>query len=133
MSYLTDYEAIDGGYVAFGGNPKGGKIIGKCTIKTGSGPDWLFDIDALIRTMNYEPIAAGTQSNDYVDLMMMDSNLQVIMERSSTMNDAGTNEDNELPFDLNMPALDDVSTFNFSSDDEDDGAMADMNNLDTTI
>ncbi|GJT61108.1 hypothetical protein Tco_1004641 [Tanacetum coccineum] len=32
MSYLTDYEEIDGGYVAFGGNPKGGKITGKCTI-----------------------------------------------------------------------------------------------------
>nr|GFA41656.1 retrovirus-related Pol polyprotein from transposon TNT 1-94 [Tanacetum cinerariifolium] len=26
MSYLTDYEEIDGGYVSFGGNPKGGKI-----------------------------------------------------------------------------------------------------------
>ncbi|GKA59076.1 hypothetical protein Tco_0758389 [Tanacetum coccineum] len=34
MSYLTDYEEIDGGYVAFGGNPKGGKIKGKGTIKT---------------------------------------------------------------------------------------------------
>ncbi|GJX31025.1 ribonuclease H-like domain-containing protein [Tanacetum coccineum] len=34
MSYLTNYEEIDGGYVAFGGNPKGGKITGKCTIKT---------------------------------------------------------------------------------------------------
>ncbi|GKA07135.1 putative ribonuclease H-like domain-containing protein [Tanacetum coccineum] len=29
MSYLIDYEEIDRGYVAFGGNPKGGKIIGK--------------------------------------------------------------------------------------------------------
>ncbi|GJU16047.1 putative ribonuclease H-like domain-containing protein [Tanacetum coccineum] len=29
MSYLIDYEEIDGGYVAFGGNLKGGKIIGK--------------------------------------------------------------------------------------------------------
>ncbi|GJX49165.1 ribonuclease H-like domain-containing protein [Tanacetum coccineum] len=29
MSYLTDYEEIDGGYVAFGGNPKGGKITDK--------------------------------------------------------------------------------------------------------
>ncbi|GJZ83773.1 hypothetical protein Tco_0648946, partial [Tanacetum coccineum] len=29
MSYLTDYEEIDRGYVAFGGNLKGGKIIGK--------------------------------------------------------------------------------------------------------
>ncbi|GJR73919.1 putative ribonuclease H-like domain-containing protein [Tanacetum coccineum] len=36
MSYLTDYEEIDGGYVAFGGNPKGGKITRKCTIKTGN-------------------------------------------------------------------------------------------------
>ncbi|GKE71809.1 hypothetical protein Tco_1529881, partial [Tanacetum coccineum] len=29
MSYLTDYEEIHGGYVAFGGNPKGGKITGR--------------------------------------------------------------------------------------------------------
>ncbi|GJT37246.1 ribonuclease H-like domain-containing protein [Tanacetum coccineum] len=29
MSYLIDYEEIDGGYVAFGGNPKGEKITGK--------------------------------------------------------------------------------------------------------
>ncbi|GKD32937.1 putative ribonuclease H-like domain-containing protein, partial [Tanacetum coccineum] len=36
ISCLTDYEDIDGGYVAFGGNPKGGKITGKCTIKTGN-------------------------------------------------------------------------------------------------
>nr|GEZ12187.1 putative ribonuclease H-like domain-containing protein [Tanacetum cinerariifolium] len=60
---------------------------------------------------------------------------------SSTVNAAGINEvnvvgeiiSNELPFDPNMPALEDISIFNFSSDDEDDGAMADMNNLDTTI
>nr|GEU75186.1 putative ribonuclease H-like domain-containing protein [Tanacetum cinerariifolium] len=36
MSYLTDYKEIDGGYVAFGGNPKEGKITRKCTIKTGN-------------------------------------------------------------------------------------------------
>ncbi|GKA92927.1 ribonuclease H-like domain-containing protein, partial [Tanacetum coccineum] len=29
MSYLTDFEEIDGGYVAFRGNPEGGKITGK--------------------------------------------------------------------------------------------------------
>ncbi|GJS14418.1 hypothetical protein Tco_0408890 [Tanacetum coccineum] len=29
MSYLTDNEEIDGGYVAFGGNPKGGKNTSK--------------------------------------------------------------------------------------------------------
>ncbi|GJX77326.1 ribonuclease H-like domain-containing protein [Tanacetum coccineum] len=36
MSYLTEYEEIDGGYVTFGGNPKGEKITGKGTIKTGN-------------------------------------------------------------------------------------------------
>ncbi|GKA91671.1 putative ribonuclease H-like domain-containing protein, partial [Tanacetum coccineum] len=39
----------------------------------------------------------------------------------------------ELPFDPNMPALEDDSIFDFSRDDEDDGVVADMNNLDTTI
>ncbi|GJR43772.1 ribonuclease H-like domain-containing protein [Tanacetum coccineum] len=34
-SYLTDYEEIDGGFVAFGGNSKGGKITGKGKIRTG--------------------------------------------------------------------------------------------------
>nr|GEV26376.1 ribonuclease H-like domain-containing protein [Tanacetum cinerariifolium] len=129
------YKEIDGGYVAFGGNPKGGKItekeppnlsfmrpfrcpvtilstidhLGKFNGKAdegffigyslnnkafrvfnsrtkiveenlnisfsentpnmvGSGPDWLFDIDALTRTMNYKPIVAGTQSNNYADV-----------------------------------------------------------------
>nr|GEU86914.1 uncharacterized mitochondrial protein AtMg00810-like [Tanacetum cinerariifolium] len=35
MSYLSDFEEINGGYVAFGGNPKGGKISGKGKIRTG--------------------------------------------------------------------------------------------------
>ncbi|GJT30188.1 ribonuclease H-like domain-containing protein [Tanacetum coccineum] len=34
-SYLTDYEEIDGGFVAFGGSTKGGKITRKGKIKTG--------------------------------------------------------------------------------------------------
>ncbi|GJY66980.1 ribonuclease H-like domain-containing protein [Tanacetum coccineum] len=34
-SYLTDYKEIDGGFVAFRGNPKGGKITGKGKIRTG--------------------------------------------------------------------------------------------------
>ncbi|GJY83132.1 putative ribonuclease H-like domain-containing protein [Tanacetum coccineum] len=34
-SFLTDYQEIDGGFVAFGGSPKGGKITGKGKIRTG--------------------------------------------------------------------------------------------------
>nr|GEV70519.1 hypothetical protein [Tanacetum cinerariifolium] len=35
MSYLFEFEEINGGYVAFGGNPKGGKISRKGKIKKG--------------------------------------------------------------------------------------------------
>ncbi|GKB86231.1 putative ribonuclease H-like domain-containing protein [Tanacetum coccineum] len=60
---------------------------------------------------------------------------------TNNVNATSTNEVNivggktsiELLFDLNMPALEDYSTFDFSNDDKDDGAEADMNNLDTTI
>nr|GFB35264.1 ribonuclease H-like domain-containing protein [Tanacetum cinerariifolium] len=35
MSYLSDLKDLNGGYVAFGGNPKGGKISRKGKIRTG--------------------------------------------------------------------------------------------------
>nr|GEV99265.1 putative ribonuclease H-like domain-containing protein [Tanacetum cinerariifolium] len=35
MSYLSEFKELNGGYVAFGGNPKGGKISGRGKIKTG--------------------------------------------------------------------------------------------------
>nr|GEV58915.1 putative ribonuclease H-like domain-containing protein [Tanacetum cinerariifolium] len=35
MSYLFDFEELNGGYVSFGGNPKGGKISRKGKIRTG--------------------------------------------------------------------------------------------------
>nr|GEU97517.1 hypothetical protein [Tanacetum cinerariifolium] len=106
MSYLSNFDELNGNYVAFGGNPKGGKISGKgkfgrkfdegflvgysVNIKAfrvfnsrariiqetlqinflenepnvaGSGPTWLFDIDTLTKTMNYQPVTAGNQSN----------------------------------------------------------------------
>ncbi|GKD72901.1 putative ribonuclease H-like domain-containing protein [Tanacetum coccineum] len=34
-SYLTDYQDIDGGFVAFAGSPKGGKLTEKVKIRTG--------------------------------------------------------------------------------------------------
>nr|GEW55018.1 putative ribonuclease H-like domain-containing protein [Tanacetum cinerariifolium] len=115
----------------------------------GSGPDWLFDIDALTRTMNYEPIVSGTQSNSFLDPKsshddgfkpssddgkkvdedlrkgikcndqekeMNVNNTNNVNTVSSTVNVASTNEDNELPFDPHMPALEDVGTFYFLND-----------------
>ncbi|GJV44999.1 putative ribonuclease H-like domain-containing protein [Tanacetum coccineum] len=154
----------------------------------GSGPDWLFDIDALTRTMNYEPIVADyillplwtadppysqdpksshddgskpssddgkkvdedprkdseckdQEKEDNVNSTNNVNTADNVNTVSSTVNVAGTNKVNvvggktsiELPYDPNMPALEDDSIFDFSRDDEDDGAVADMNNLDTTI
>nr|GEV74071.1 hypothetical protein [Tanacetum cinerariifolium] len=76
MSYLTDYKEINEGYVAFRGNPKGGKITRK-----GSGPDWLFDINALRRIINYEPIAVGTQSNGFTGTKACDNAGQARKEK----------------------------------------------------
>ncbi|GJR33822.1 ribonuclease H-like domain-containing protein [Tanacetum coccineum] len=39
----------------------------------GSGPNWLFDIDALTRTMNCEPIVAGTRSNGFAGTKASDN------------------------------------------------------------
>ncbi|GKE27246.1 putative ribonuclease H-like domain-containing protein, partial [Tanacetum coccineum] len=130
----------------------------------GSGPDWQFDIDALTRTMNYEPIVVGTQSNGFTDPKSSyddgsksssddgkkvdedprkesECNDQEKEDNVNSTNAAGINKVNaiggktsiRLPFELNIQTLEDYSIFVFSKDDEDDGAVADMNNLDTTI
>nr|GEW17840.1 zinc finger, CCHC-type [Tanacetum cinerariifolium] len=56
---------LNGRYVAFGGNPKGGKISRKENKPNvvDSGPTWLFDIDTLTKTVNYQPVTAGNQFN----------------------------------------------------------------------
>ncbi|GJR25584.1 putative ribonuclease H-like domain-containing protein [Tanacetum coccineum] len=133
----------------------------------GSGPDWLFNIDALTRTMNYEPIVAGTQSNSFADPKSSqddgfkpssddekkvdkdprkesefnDQEREHNVNSTNNVNAASTNKVNvvggktsiALSFDPDMPALEDISIFDDSIDDEDVGAEADMNNLDTTI
>nr|GEY40491.1 hypothetical protein [Tanacetum cinerariifolium] len=90
ISYLSDFEEINRGYVAFGGNPKGGKITGEgfmrpfgCPVTilntldplgkfdgkadkgflVGSGPTWLFDIDTLTQSMNYQTVVTRNQPN----------------------------------------------------------------------
>ncbi|GJX72719.1 putative ribonuclease H-like domain-containing protein [Tanacetum coccineum] len=104
----------------------------------GSGPDWLFDIDALTRTVNYKPIVACTQSNSFVDSRKdsesIDQEKDDNVNSTNNVNVASTNEVNvvggkksiELPDDPNMPALEDISIFDLSRDNEDVGAKADM-------
>ncbi|GKE54431.1 hypothetical protein Tco_1489587 [Tanacetum coccineum] len=42
----------------------------------GDGPKWLFDIDVLTESMNYMPVVAGTNSNDFADGSLFDSSLK---------------------------------------------------------
>ncbi|GJX27265.1 putative ribonuclease H-like domain-containing protein [Tanacetum coccineum] len=142
----------------------------------GSGPNWLFDIDALTKSMNYKPVVAGNQSNgnagtkacddagkarmetvpgkDYILLPLWTAD-PPFSQSSKSSPDAGfkpsgddekkvTEEPGKEGGDIdqekddnvnspNMPALEDYSIFDLSSDDQDNGAEADMNNLDTTI
>ncbi|GKC05445.1 putative ribonuclease H-like domain-containing protein, partial [Tanacetum coccineum] len=125
----------------------------------GSGPDWLFDIDALTRTMNYVPIVVDPKSshddgskpssdngkkvdedlrkesefNDQEKEDNVNSTNNVNVASTNEVNDVGEKTSIELPFDPNMLALEDYSIFDFLRDNEDVGAEADINNLDTTI
>ncbi|GJV57851.1 putative ribonuclease H-like domain-containing protein [Tanacetum coccineum] len=46
----------------------------------GSGPNWLFDIDALTKSMNYEPVVAGNQSNGSAGIKACDDAGKARME-----------------------------------------------------
>ncbi|GKA51608.1 retrovirus-related pol polyprotein from transposon TNT 1-94 [Tanacetum coccineum] len=46
----------------------------------GSGPNWLFDIDALTKSMNYKPVVAGNQSNGSTGTKACDNTGKARME-----------------------------------------------------
>ncbi|GKB70047.1 putative ribonuclease H-like domain-containing protein, partial [Tanacetum coccineum] len=76
-SFITGIENLVGHKVKVircdnGTEFKNREINEFCEMK-GSGPDWLFDIDALTRIMNYEPIVAGTQSNGFASTKASDN------------------------------------------------------------
>ncbi|GJV39771.1 reverse transcriptase domain-containing protein [Tanacetum coccineum] len=181
----------------------------------GSGPEWLFDIDLLTNSMNYEPVTAGNQTNknagikDNVDVVPTqqyillpllydspqsskdavaddagkktneepanegerngqekeggasnkenDQNVQdfraeldnlLVQQKegyanstnrdstvSPSVSTAGQNFTNadDLPTDPLIPDLEDTGIFSGAYDDEDVGAEADLNNLETTM
>nr|GEV08938.1 retrovirus-related Pol polyprotein from transposon TNT 1-94 [Tanacetum cinerariifolium] len=61
---------------------------------TGSGPTWLFDLDSLTRTMNYQPVIAGNQTNlsaEFEDFSDNNSNEDITY--SDDENDDGAEAD----------------------------------------
>ncbi|GJR76091.1 hypothetical protein Tco_0088456 [Tanacetum coccineum] len=97
MSYLTDFEEINGGYIAFGGNLKGGKITRK------EGGDSSKDSEC------------GDQENED----NVNSTNTVNAASINKVNTVGSKTSIELSDDPNMPELEDIV---YSDDDEDVGA-----------
>nr|GEW99555.1 hypothetical protein [Tanacetum cinerariifolium] len=115
MSYLTDYEEIDGGYVAFGGNPKGGKITSK---ESKSSQDDRFQPSSDDGKKVDEDPKQESECKDQEKENNDNSTNYVNAASRNRVNVDGANTNNELPFGL--PELEDIITFTFSNKDEDD-------------
>nr|GEV31025.1 hypothetical protein [Tanacetum cinerariifolium] len=102
-----------------------------------SGPNWLFDIDALTKSMNYKPVVAGNQSNGSAGTKACDN----VGGKKKDVEELG-NEDSKVlknnVFDENIvygcaddPNLHDLEEIVKFSDVENDDSGADMKILDT--
>ncbi|GJV91976.1 retrovirus-related pol polyprotein from transposon TNT 1-94 [Tanacetum coccineum] len=124
----------------------------------GSGPEWLFDIDTLTKSMNYKPVVEGNQSNDSTgtkacdnagkareeekkdDEALENEDSEVINTEEPRVNqekDENVNSTNNINIDANdepmMPNLEDTCIFGDAYDDEDFVAGGDMNNLESSM
>ncbi|GJX31433.1 putative ribonuclease H-like domain-containing protein [Tanacetum coccineum] len=137
----------------------------------GSGPDWLFDIDLLTNTMNYESVTAGNQTNrnavaddagknkteepanegerngqekeggasnkdgdqNVQDLRVELDKLLVSAAGQSFINADDLSTDPLKPTMKDTTDLLNTGIFNGAYDDEDVGAEAHLNNLETTM
>ncbi|GJT37166.1 hypothetical protein Tco_0937031 [Tanacetum coccineum] len=158
MSYLIDYEAIDGGYihslivlqvqkqVIMQVKLERRHNLSKITYLL---PLWTVDPPFSQNPKSSHDDGSKPSSDDIKKVdedprkesECNDQEKEDNVNNTNNVNAAGINKVNvvrgktsiELPFVPNMHALEDYSIFDFSRDDEDDGAVADINNLDTTI
>ncbi|GJT34195.1 hypothetical protein Tco_0924614 [Tanacetum coccineum] len=131
MFYLIiNYEEIEMEDIAFGGNPKEGNINKKKVQKASD------NAGQLEKKRKTKPskihLATMIDSDPPYSQAYKDTN-NVNAAGTNEVNDVGGKTSTELPFDTNMPTLEDYIIFDFSRNDEDDDAVADMNNLDTII
>nr|GEZ68582.1 hypothetical protein [Tanacetum cinerariifolium] len=115
----------------------------------GSGPTWLFDIDSLTRTMNYQPVTAGNQTNPSAcfedkfvaekvgeeidqqyepDFDAKKPNSEVNVSPSSSAQ--SRKQDDKTNKEAKGKKLEDI---NYSDDEDDVGGEGDFNNLETSI
>ncbi|GJT04541.1 putative ribonuclease H-like domain-containing protein [Tanacetum coccineum] len=123
------------------------QAVGSKTGK-GVGPEWVFDIDSLTMSMNYKPFTAGNQTNGNIGSKDAEKELteepanELLLSVSSFVNTATPQDAYSLPDDPNMPPLENIvyskedenaCIFGGAYDDQDMGAEADINNLESTM
>nr|GEV09874.1 hypothetical protein [Tanacetum cinerariifolium] len=89
---------------------------------TDGGPEWLFDIDALSKSMNYAPVPAGTNSNDFAG---KGASFDAVNTATPTYVDY-----HSYPL---MPDLEDTRIFDDAYNDRDEGTKHEYNNLEIVI
>nr|GEU31191.1 ribonuclease H-like domain-containing protein [Tanacetum cinerariifolium] len=75
MSYLFDFKELNGGYVAFGGNPKGGKIFRKGKIRTGKLD---FDDVYFVKELKFNLFSVSHMSNKKNSVLFTDTECLVL-------------------------------------------------------
>ncbi|GKB39878.1 putative ribonuclease H-like domain-containing protein [Tanacetum coccineum] len=158
-SYLTDYQDIDGGFVAFAGSPKGVTIGNQTNDDAGpkSSDDEFVD-DAGKKNDAQYPAKDVDKNGHEKDVRDQEEALRKQFDQetkrlvgqgeatitnstnrlnivSPSVSAAGQSfENNDLPTDPLMPDLEDsTGIFKGAYDDEDVGEKADLNNLETTM
>ncbi|GJY55157.1 putative ribonuclease H-like domain-containing protein [Tanacetum coccineum] len=113
----------------------------------GSGPNWIFDIDALTKSMNYKPIVIGNQSNNSTDPPFSsslkdspDTRFKPLGEEEKKDVEDPRNEDKDDDVNENIvygcdvdPNMHELEEIVYSDNNEDVGAEANINNLDIHI
>nr|GEW96010.1 putative ribonuclease H-like domain-containing protein [Tanacetum cinerariifolium] len=107
----------------------------------GSGPTWLFDIDTLTKTMNYQPVTTDNQSNPSACVQEQfdakkqgrketgfnekkpESEVNVSLSKFKDFSDNSINKDNAV----------ELKDITYSDDEDDVGVEADFINLETSI
>ncbi|GJY97231.1 retrovirus-related pol polyprotein from transposon TNT 1-94 [Tanacetum coccineum] len=136
-----DGKADEGFFVGYSLNSKAFRVFNSRTR--------IVEENLHIRFSESTPNVVGTQSNGFAGIKLIPPNSQdpkrshemIQTFNTNNVNATSTNEVNvvsekpsiELLDDPNMAALEDYSIFDFTRNDEDNGVVADMNNLDTTI
>ncbi|GKD52477.1 putative ribonuclease H-like domain-containing protein, partial [Tanacetum coccineum] len=131
-SYLTDYQDHDGGFVAFAGSSKGGKITGKVNAgnKTNGNA-----VNTVSSSFSIEDLGNAREQRDELKSLFGqdkdDNNTYMVFTPVNTA--THLNDDPLMPNLEDTADLQDTGIFGNAYDDKDVGTEANINNLETTM